>query len=104
MTKDRSLQISKLNDELQDVIENASKERLTRAARLLGMYLALYKHHFGELSPEEYRELNSHVAMQDELGQSIYIEGMHELLDMVSLVEHHDRDPDWNHRPGAPLN
>ena len=60
--------LEQLNEDLQEILDSSPKDRLARSARLLGMYLALYKHHFGELSPNEYNEINSHVAVQDDLG------------------------------------
>ena len=85
-----------INEELQEVLEASPKDRLARSARLLGMYLALYKHRFGELTAEEYRELNSHVAVQDALGRAIYTAGMRELIDMLALVAHHEDPPQEN--------
>lgn len=82
-------EIERLNNELQDVLDSMPKEILARAARLLGMYVALYKAHFGDLAPEDYRRLNAHVAAQDKLGRSIYRAGMGELMSMLDLVREH---------------
>ena len=95
-------EIEHLNSELQDILAAVPKDMLARAARLLGMYVALYKQHFGELSPEDYRRLNAHVAVQDALGRAIYRAGMHELICMLDLV--HDHAPNTDEVVGRSIN
>lgn len=95
-------EIERLNGELQGLLEAVPKDMLARAARLLGMYVALYKQHFGELTSEDYRRLNAHVAVQDELGRAIYRAGMHELICMLDLV--HDHAPGNDEMAGRSIN
>ena len=86
-------EVLELNEALHDVIDSAPKTRLARSARLLGMYLALYKRHYGELTPAQYEEINGHVERQDEVGRAIYSDGMQELIEMLAVVAAHEPDP-----------
>ncbi len=75
-----------LNEDLDYILRRASKDQVARCARLLGAYLALYKHYFGELTEEQYRTINAAAIDGDAFGQDIFSTGCKEVLDMLALV------------------
>lgn len=79
--------IQQLQDEIDVVVSDSSKEQLAQCARLLATYVALYKHQFGELSNMQYADLSAQLAESLEFGESVYSSGLREMLETLLLIE-----------------
>ena len=82
---DKIVEMKELHTELQDCLEGSSKDDLAQCARLLAMYLSIYKRKFGELPSQDFYQLNLPTT-DEELGTDIFIDGMLEMIDMLALI------------------
>ena len=81
-----------LQADVEDAVSDSTKEQVAQCARLLATYLALYKHKYGELTTEEYAELNEQLSDSLEFGEAVYCSGLQEMLETLALVEVYDLD------------
>lgn len=93
-------QVYALQTELEHVSTPLSRDQLLQCARLLATYVSLYKHEFGELSAAQYDRLNERIGHNQEFGESVYLAGMHELLETLALVGNGRVDEGRESAPG----
>ena len=70
---------------LQMLIEICDKKELSQCIRLLSMYLAIYKSHYGELPPECYENILKDHEVDAETAK-IFENGMSEALSILDMV------------------
>ena len=79
--------LNDLQAAVDDAVDDSSKAELAQCARVLATYVALYKHHFGELSFEQYTILGERLADGAEFGEAVYRSGLRELLETLALTD-----------------
>lgn len=104
MDDQATLRIQDLQADVDDAVSHSTKAQLAQCARLLGTYVALYKHKFGELTNEEYVELGTKITDSLEFGEAVYSSGLQEFLETLALVEVHDIDQPTPHRRSRTIN
>ena len=67
------------------LVQDSGREELARCIRLLSMYLAMYKRHFGEISMSDYLELSGSPLVNQELA-GLVKHGLAEATAMLALV------------------
>lgn len=77
--------LQSLHQELELRVAESSKAELEQCARLLAMYLAVYKRRFGEISVSDSDTLSEHELRGDS-GAEVFAMGLVELKDMLQLV------------------
>ncbi len=88
-TQETTLAASRqLHQKIERLLQFSSNEDLARCARLLGLYLAMYKHEFGELSEATCdRYLNAgNTANNDPLIAEIFTSGLQEVSSLLTLI------------------
>jgi len=93
--------LDELQEAVDDLVGDSSKAQIAQCARVLATYVALYKHHFGELTREQYEELGEEMAASFEFGESVYRNGLREMLETLSLLETPEPGELANHPRGS---
>ncbi len=81
--------------ELETLSEMIDKEGLAQCIRLLSTYIALYKKDFGELSAERYESILFSTGLDTEMI-SVYENGIHEAVAMLSMIVNARKQQDVN--------
>ena len=97
-------QLETLQAQVENAVSESTKAQLTECARLLATYVALYKQQFGELTNQQYADINERLSASREFGESVYSSGLREMLDTLALVEIHDSAVVHHHDATRTLN
>jgi len=81
--------------QLKTLSEMIDKEGLAQCIRLLSTYIALYKKDFGELSTESYESILFSTGFDAE-SISVYENGIHEAITMLSMIVNARKQQDVN--------
>ncbi len=81
--------------ELETLSEMIDKKGLAQCIRLLSTYIALYKKDFGELSSERYESILFSTGLDTEMI-SVYEDGIHEAVAMLSMIVNARKQQDVN--------
>jgi len=82
-----------IHQQYERLLQFSSNEDLARCARLLGLYLAMYKHEFGELPAEtcsRYLQTGD-TSENDPLIAEIFNAGLREVTSLLTLIMGEDR-------------
>ncbi|MGR9091921.1 MAG: hypothetical protein ACU85U_15220 [Gammaproteobacteria bacterium] len=90
--------LDELQEAVDDLVGDSSKAQIVQCARILATYVALYKFHFGELTPTQTAGLADHIAASLEFSESLYCNGLRELLETLALLEGRDSAGDDGER------
>jgi hypothetical protein len=82
--------LAELQGEFEDYMTRQSRDELSRCIRLLGMYVAMYKLHHGDLPESHYAALFD-AGSADGNALRILTDGLREANAMLGLLET-DRD------------
>ncbi len=84
--KQDMIRLIESHEEFQLLVDKSSKEELIQCAKLLAMYLSLYKLRFGEISAKSYIDLLSCSENEEELT-SIIEGGNEEASAMLKIIK-----------------
>ena len=85
MCSDKTENLKLSHKVFSTLVQDSGREELARCIRLLSMYLAMYKRHFGEMSMSDYLDLaDSPLANQELAG--LVKHGLEEATAMLTLV------------------
>lgn len=82
-----------IHQQYERLLQFSSHEDLARCARLLGLYIAMYKHEFGELPAEtcsRYLQTGD-TSENDPLIAEIFNSGLQEVTSLLTLITADDR-------------
>jgi len=85
-------QIRKQQLEFQDLVEECNQNELGQCAKLLAMYIAVYKQEYGELPIENLVNMSETLLVDQELSQIIQ-NGIEEASSMLRMVHNEQRRP-----------
>ena len=77
--------LQQLHTKLERQVAACSKEQLAQCARLLAMYVTVYRQSYGELSFEDY-ENPQRAETDPDCGASLFFDGMQEVTQMLTLI------------------
>ena len=85
-------QIKKQQLEFQDLVDECNRNELGQSAKLLAMYIAVYKQEFGELPIENLLNMSESLLVGQELSQIIQ-DGIEEASSMLRMVHNEQQRP-----------
>ena len=85
-------QIKKQQLEFQDLVEECNRNELGQCAKLLAMYIAVYKQEYGELPIENLLNMSETLLVGQELSQIIQ-DGIEEASSMLRMVHNEQQMP-----------
>jgi len=90
-TSQELLKLKQQEQEFLELTQTCNRDELVKCARVLAMYIALYRQQFGEVPLHCHAKLQQTNAFDDELIQ-ITMEGLHEAVEMLKTVMLQHRD------------
>jgi hypothetical protein len=85
------LELIKLQQrEFQSLVAESSGEELGQCAKLLAMYIAVYKKQFGDIPVEDLLKISDSVSMDQDLS-GIIQDGIEEAASMLQMVRDEKR-------------
>jgi hypothetical protein len=79
-------QLRDLHQEMELRVAGSTRDQLVQCARLLAMYVAMYKCRFGEVPADDYRALTEGDSDEGP-GAKVFAVGLAEMNEMLQLVE-----------------
>lgn len=83
--------IKQQQEEFIDLVQESNRDELGQCAKLLAMYLTVYKQRYGDIPLEEYIQSDAGTAFEGDLSQLIQ-EGVKEATTMLNLVRDEKRE------------
>ena len=77
--------LQQLHTKLEQQVAACNKQQLAQCARLLAMYVTVYRQTYGELSFEDYEDLQR-AETDPDCGASLFFDGMQEVTQMLTLI------------------
>ena len=100
--KQDMIRLIETHEEFQLLVDKSSKDELIQCAKLLAMYLSLYKLRFGEISANSYIDLLSCSENEEELTS--IIEGGHEEASAMLRIIKEDQSKNMSIENTPPSN
>lgn len=82
--------IKKQQEEFLDLVNECNYDELGQCAKLLAMYVTLYKQKFGDIPLEEYMQVSESTTFDSDLSQLVQ-GGLEEASAMLNLVRKETR-------------
>lgn len=79
------IRLKTAENQLQKLMASSDKDALAQSLRLLALYVAAYKEHYGELDEALLKPRMSHLALDKNTIQ-LFETGLHEAIAMLSMV------------------
>jgi hypothetical protein len=79
------IRLKTVENQLQKLMANSDKDALAQSMRLLALYVAAYKEHYGELDESLIKPQFTQSAL-DEHTVQLFETGLHEAIAMLSMV------------------
>lgn len=95
-------QIRKQQLDFQDLVEECNRNELGQCAKLLAMYIAVYKQEYGELPLDNLLDMSETLLVDQELSQIIQ-NGIEEASSMLRMVHNEQRrqKSSFYYKPGC---
>jgi hypothetical protein len=80
------IKLKSVESQLQKLMASSDKDALAQSIRLLALYVAAYKEHYGELDESLIKPQFSNQSALDENTIQLFETGLHEAIAMLSMV------------------